>query len=120
MSIRKIALSAVAGSIVLLLSISAAADTPLPNQTDTLHFKSPSRIVTDGGTDLRLPPGYFLPEPVWKTIDLEFRRLQEQETRLTAENQSMRKSLDEGPGWGTVALIAGTLLVGVTGTVLLK
>jgi hypothetical protein len=68
-------------------------------------------VHTDGGNDLRLPPGYYLDEPNWNKLDLEVRRLQDQETRLTAENHSLRTSLGGWqPGWKT---LSGALLLGI-------
>lgn len=60
------------------------------------HFKTPSTLKTDGGSELRLPPGYFLDEQKWQERDLELKRAQEARTRLTAENASLRKSISEG------------------------
>lgn len=72
-----------------------------------LHFQTPSRIVTDGGTDLRLPPGYFLDEGRWDVLDIEMKRLQDQETRLRAENESLRNSADDfSLGWLALSSIA--------------
>jgi hypothetical protein len=46
--------------------------------------------MTDGGSELDLPPGVFVPEPEWLTLDKEIRRLQDAETRLQAERDSYR------------------------------
>ncbi len=75
------------------------------------HLKTPSSVTTDGGSKLQLPPGYFLDEATWQERDLEMHRLQEQETRLGAENLSLRRSADDFP-WIT------TGIVGVAGVVL--
>lgn len=82
-----------------------------------LHLLSAAVVITDGGSELRLPPGYYLDEPNWQKLDLEVRRLQDQETRLTAENDFLRGSLSGWqPGWRTLAV---TLAVGlVTGAYL--
>jgi hypothetical protein len=78
---------------------------PVPVNIDLL---SPSRVVTDGGSELRLPPGHFLEAPLWQKLDAEQRRLQTAEVRLTAENQSMRKSLQGWqPGFYTLAVVLG-------------
>ncbi len=74
----------------------------LPERTDAepLHIKTPSSVTTDGGSSLRLPPGYFLEEPVWSALDTEMKRLQEREIRLNAENRSLRDSAKEiSFGW---------------------
>ncbi len=64
---------------------------------------------------IALPPGRFLGEPTWSGIDTEFKRLQDAETRLTAENTSLRQSASGWqPGW---KLLVGTLVVGFVGGV---
>lgn len=95
------------------LALVCAVATSLPCRAladPSTHLKTPSSVKTDGGTDLRLPPGYFLDEPAWGKLDAETRRLQETETRLTAENRSLRKSAREVSfGWKTLsaALVLG-------------
>lgn len=91
---------------------------PRTAYADTVHLKTPSSVVTDGGSKLRLPAGYFVDEPVWLSVDKEFRRLQESETRTLAENKALRSRLDTwSPGWITLATsfavgaIAGGYLV---------
>lgn len=69
---------------------------------DIYHLKSPSEVVTEKGSKLSLPPGYFLDEKTWQERDAELKRLQEDETRKRAENESLRKSAEEVP-WKTVA-----------------
>jgi hypothetical protein len=67
---------------------------------EPLHFKTPSSVVTDGGSSLRLPPGYFLEEPAWAELDVELKAQQERVTRLEAENASLRTTAAEWqPGW---------------------
>jgi hypothetical protein len=91
---------------------------PLLPGTGFLHLRSGSHVVTDGGTDLRLPPGYYLDDPTWIRLDGEFRRLQDQETRLTAQNEALRKSTSGWqPGWKT---LTATLIVGLAGGVYLS
>jgi hypothetical protein len=63
---------------------------------DIYHLKSPSQLETEKGSKLKLPPGYFLDEVTWQERDAALKRLQEQETRLKAENVSLRKSASEG------------------------
>lgn len=66
---------------------------------DTYHLKSPSTLETEKGSKLSLPPGYFLDEKTWQDRDLELKRLQEQETRLKAENKSLKKAAVEDYPW---------------------
>lgn len=105
MSARRVALTA----IIALGAMSRAAADPT-----NLHLQTPSTVHTDGGTDLRLPPGYFLDEGTHDKVDLEMKRLQDAETRLKAENTSLRKTVsDWQPGWYTLAIaIAGGVALG--------
>lgn len=106
--------AAVAACALLLLGTRAAAD-PGPTaepvvETETLHLTGGGTVDTPGGSHLILPPGYYVPEPEWDTLDAEVRRLQDQETRLTAErDEALRIARDSGggfPGW-LVATVAG-------------
>lgn len=91
--------------LLLALPISARADEPV-------RLRSAAVCRTDGGSDVTLPPGVYLPEPSWLALDLEMRRLQDAQTRLKAENISLRKDLDKS-GWGLTLKWAGVaLLVG--------
>ncbi len=77
-----------------------------------LRIKSSSRLTTDAGTDLRLPPGYFLDDASRAKLDLEVKRLQEVETKLTAENRTMRRALSGWrPGWKTLTFAIGSALI---------
>lgn len=60
---------------------------------EPVHVHSASHVVTDGGSKLDLPPGYFYDEALHAALDVEVKRLQDVETRLTAENESLRKTL---------------------------
>lgn len=78
-----------------------------------LHLRSWARVLTDGGSDLRLPPGYYLDEENYKKLDVEVHRLQDVETRYFAENGALKSSLDGWqPGWRTLVV---TLTVGFVG-----
>ncbi len=73
---------------------------------DTWHLATPSTVQTDGGSNLRLPPGYFVDEPTQTRLDAEMRRLQEREVRLDAENKSLRKSAKSiSFGWMTLSTV---------------
>lgn len=60
-----------------------------------IHLKSDADCVSTKGTHFQLPPGYELDEPAWAAKDAEFRRLQDAETRLSAENASYKASASE-------------------------
>lgn len=102
----------IAATAVVLAALCAPAYGDLaPAPSGFLHMRSPSTLKTDGGSELRLPPGYFLDEPTYDKLDAETKRLQDAEVRLTAENKSMRQSLSGWqPGW---YIIAGFVVSGV-------
>jgi hypothetical protein len=107
-----------AATLVLLLAARAAAD-PVPAPVAPpppiafAHLASGSAVHTDGGSDLRLPPGYFVDAPGWAKLDAETKRLQDAEVRLTAENHSLRAATSGWqPGWRTLALTLATGLAG--------
>lgn len=86
-----------------------------PKPGEIIHLASPTTGRTDAGTDLRLPPGYFLDEETFKAKDVELRSLQETKTRLTGENDSFRKTAKSWqPGW---KLMLTTFVVGIAGGV---
>lgn len=97
---------------LVLCAVTRAAADPAP--TPPMHFASASSVRTDGGTDLRLPPGYFLDEPTWSMLDAETKRLQTVETKLRAENSALRVDVAGWqPGWYTVLIaVAGGGAIG--------
>lgn len=105
--------------LVLAWSRTAAAEPVKPcSPSDPCHLRmrEDTTLTKDDGTQYRLPPGHFYDQPTWDTLELEFKRLQTQETRLEAENKSLRKSMDETwkPGWLT---IFSALVIGAAGGV---
>lgn len=104
-------------TVLLVLAGRAAADPVTtivaPAITGASHINTSSHLVTDGGSDLRLPAGYFLDEPSYTKIDTELKRLQDSETGLQAANNSLRQSMSGwSPGWKTLlgTLVSGLLL----------
>lgn len=90
----------------LCVTSSALADPPL-------HLLTPSTLTTEGGSTLRLPPSYVLSEPAWSSLDVEMKRLQDVETRLKAENGSLRAAVSGWqPGFYTlaIAIVSGMAL----------
>lgn len=120
MSPRRLAL------VVALLTVTAPRDAgadPSPAEPmPTEHVR-----VTTGDAELHLLGGRVLVVPrlshvlapiAWDKLDAEVRRLQEAEVRLTAENESLRKTARSWqPGWKVVlgTLVAGAAL-GAYGT----
>ncbi len=107
---RKI-LVLVAAGIVTLLAAPAAAE-PLP---EVIPVTESVTLRADSGAELRVPPGFYVPAPAWMAIDAELKRSQNAETRLQAENQSLRASAlaDTGPGWGSVIAIGTAIAAGM-------
>jgi hypothetical protein len=97
---------------VILAAIVILATTRAAAEPVHLHMRTPSTVTTEGGTTRQLPPGYFLDEDSYSKLDTEMRRLQEQETRLGAENRSLRGTLSSWqPGW---LVVVGAVVVGAT------
>lgn len=62
------------------------------------------KLTGPNGLDYRIPESSHILAPIaWKDHDDKFKLLQDRETRLTAENKSLRKSADEVP-WGWIAV----------------
>lgn len=101
--------------VALLLAVlagSAHADPPK-------HFKNGGTVTTPKGVTVVLPPGYYITEPDYNRLDVELRRLQEAETRLAAENASLRKSAStDWLRWFAIGAVVGA--AGVTGYVVWK
>lgn len=103
----------VAVAVVTLLALTAetSAD-PLPLPTPHIVLKSgPGVLHGPDGHDYVIPTdSHILSPDGWTPLDLEFKRLQDQETRLQAENQSLRKSANEFP-WTPILIGAGIGLI---------
>lgn len=68
----------------------------------------------DGPRIFGLPIGsHIVAPPAWDRLDVELKRLQEKETRIEAENKSLRETAKSWqPGW---KVVLSTLIVGVIG-----
>lgn len=85
---------------LVLLQAPALAEPPLHLQTarNACHLVDLTDCITLG-------PGYVLTNEAFSALDVEMRRLQDQETRLTAENVSLKKSAQGWqPGWKTLLI----------------
>lgn len=99
-------LTATAALTVLLASAEVAAAEPAPSPVlvQTVEPRLLCVPPMPSTTCRELPPGRFVDAGTWARIDAEHRRLQDSETRLIAENRSLRASADEWrPGWKTLA-----------------
>jgi hypothetical protein len=103
-------LRVVVAAAVLLVATRAAGD-PGP-----VHATVPVTLRAIGsGHELELPPGYYLTEDQWDALDFRVRTLEDESTRLRAENASLRSSAGSGwPGW---KVAVGAVLLGVVGGV---
>lgn len=106
---RRHIVAALAGALVL--HAADAAGEPVGPDNPPLHLTTPSHVITQGGSELDLPPGYFLDDEQWSALDTELRRLQDEETRLGAENQSLRASAHSGAPWWAIgaAVVVGAV-----------
>lgn len=107
--------AAVALTLALLAPGAAlAADYEVAPGAPPAHLRTPSRCATDGGSVLSLPPGYFLTEATYSALDADLRRLGDAETRLKAENASLRQATVSKPAktllWVLGAAAAGFLV----------
>lgn len=108
---RRVALAAACALGTLLLGARAAAEPISPKEGELIHIQSPSSVKTDGGSEIRLPPSFCIDEAGWDKLDLEVHRLQEAETRLKAENKSLRKSASsEAFSFGWKSLTSAVVL----------
>lgn len=105
MSIKQLVSLAAATAVLLLATNAAAGDFPF------LKFKTPAVCTTEGGATVDLTPGRYIPEKSWQTHEKEWIKLENSNTRLTAENKVLRKK-ESAVGWKTLstALLAGILI----------
>lgn len=102
-------------ALVLLASSARVAAEPAPR----LNIREPARICTlmEPVRCREVTPGVFLTVDAWGDLDTELRRSQDNETRLAAENNSLRDTtMSWQPGWKTIAV---TLLTGLAGGIYL-
>lgn len=107
-------LAALVVAAVIVESPRATGEPYVPAPLEVLHLKSSSTARTDKGSDLRLPPGYFMDEPKFAQLDSELKTLQDARTRLEAENASLRKSASQDISFGWIAL-STALVLGLSG-----
>ena len=90
--------TAVAVAVLVALSLPASA------AAEPFRLHTAAQCVTEGGSDVELPPGIHLSEPDWEKIDAEIARLQEAETRLTAENAKAKELSSPDTSWWLLGL----------------
>lgn len=89
----------------------AMADTALLDRP--IHINSPSELTSEGGTKLKLPPVYILSEGAYKTLDLRLKSLENQETRLNAENKYLKSRANNFHWWFTGSVLFIGIVAGV-------
>ena len=96
-----------------LVAVQGATD-PVPDPgVAFVHLHSP-RLACLGTREapascVQLAEGYFMDEPTYNKLDVEMKRLQDAETKLAAENASLRKSVvNSQPAWITMAILFST------------
>lgn len=103
-----------------VLPAPARADEPaeavaVAEDAGPVHVHSPARCLTEGGTDLRLPAGYYLPEAAWSKLDADLKTSEDGVTRLTAENDRLRTLTISRPVTTLLWIAAGALAGFVAG-----
>jgi len=106
--------------VIVTAPRSASADDPAPPapRVPYLVLPAPRTLCKPAETagDLvcrQIPAGRYLDEPAWIIREAELVRLQTAETRLTAENKSLRKATEGWqPGWRTLAVTLATGFAG--------
>lgn len=91
-----LALPKTSNSLALAVAFVCALSSHATNATaEPTRVLTPSRIITDAGSERRFEgPVYILPEKDYNALDIELKRAQNAETRLKAENESLKESLD--------------------------
>lgn len=92
----------VAAILAALGSRAAADDGSGAGSAVIIHLKSDADCVSTKGSHFQLPPGYELDEDTWALRDAEYKRRGEAETRLSAENASLKASATSVLSWPVV------------------
>lgn len=101
----------IAAALVVYLLAARAAAEPAPGVR--LRMREDSTLTLKSGRVFELPPGRYIEEIEFERLEIEHKRLQDAETRLTAERDSYRKSTDQWQvGWKSLvfALTTGVAL----------
>lgn len=99
---------------MLITRVAIADPGPVPPAPPFTHLNSPRVACLGTPQDptecVQLQRGFYMDEPSFTRLDVEMKRLQDLETRLTAENKSLRQKVESwSPGWKlmTVTLLSG-------------
>lgn len=104
----------VAAAIILMIARRAAADpAPMPTHIVTEELRLLCVPPAPPARCIELPAGHFVDTGTWSALDIEMKRAQDAETRLTAENVSLRASTSGWqPGW---YVVTSAVLTGIAG-----
>ncbi len=70
----------------------AASSTKVARAEDALEFTTPSVCETEGGSKVSLPSGVLvLPKATFDRLESEYKKQQDEVTRLTAENVALKE-----------------------------
>lgn len=110
------AIALLVGVAVFLGSSVASADVDLPSGHVRLTT-GPGELIAPNGQRYYLPVGtHILDGTTYQKLDDTIKTTQDDNTRLKAENDSLKKSLSSWtPGWGTLIVLT-TLTIAVGGT----
>lgn len=112
MSLRHLAIACV---LVICVPAVARGDEPRPLPRPATSLDTGDGVIRmPGGFEFHVPRGSLILQPDARSaMDLETKRLQDAETRLEAENRSLKKTAAEWqPGW---KLLLSATLVGLVG-----
>lgn len=120
---HKIAAAVVLG--VVAWSATSAADptecppTPASVAMPTPHLRltsGPGTLIAPSGLHITIPQySHVLDGPSWDKLDAEVSRLQAAETSLTAENGSLKSSVESPWAWPGYKFVVAALVVGALG-----
>lgn len=97
--------------LVLLLARATAAADPAPQHVETSEVRLLCIPPAPPVKCIELQPGHFVDSATWGKLDDTIKTAQDQVTRLTAENTSLRASAASwSPGWKT---LTGAVLTGL-------
>lgn len=99
---------ALALALVTLLFARVAAGDVAP---ESIRFTLPITCQAEGAEPIDLDPGRYLREDLWQGLDSEIQILQNDRTRLRAENQALRDYSEPTP-WILIGLAFGAGALG--------
>lgn len=76
--------------------------------SEPMRFLTPAQCMTEGGAEVNIEPGRYLPESDWERLEKDYKAMENDNTRLVAENKSYKGS-QSVLGWKSAL---GALLIG--------